>query len=408
MTGAVVNLLKPIFPASQMIDNRIAWLYDGEHHRNPILLQAVRTLTAAGYSVCVYDRSRKRLPKSVGYRHQPCPIAVINSYQYKPGKTRQRTKKFIYFSSLLAGALTFRARTVFASLPTAAMVGWWAKKISGARLIYYPFELFGEQHYPVIPYWKEQEEQVLRHGVDVVLTQNQMRARVYREERGCRVEPVILHNYKPWKAVQATGKLRQRLPIKENDRIVLYEGIIAPGRSLHELVQAARYFPEDVKLVLMGKKAFRWFDEDLQPFIEKQNLGQKVLVAPQVPFDEVASFTADADVGVMIYDDKVRNNVFCEPGKLSDYALAGVPMIGPNYPSLAPRILGYNIGHVFPSFNPGHLATAALNVLSKPRDEWKLALERAAREMIWETQAPVLLETVRETIAHGNVMTRAA
>jgi glycosyltransferase involved in cell wall biosynthesis len=102
----------------------------------------------------------------------------------------------------------------------------------------------------------------------------------------------------------------------------------------------------------------------------------------------------DADVGVIIYDDSVRNNVFCEPGKLSDYISVGVPVVAPNFPTIGPVVQGRGLGLCFDGHSPEAIAATIAQVLAKPKSRWAPALRRACSELTWETQAPNLLAAV--------------
>jgi glycosyltransferase involved in cell wall biosynthesis len=120
----------------------------------------------------------------------------------------------------------------------------------------------------------------------------------------------------------------------------------------------------------------------------------RVSVLPWVKPDQVMDYVAGADAGLIIYDDRTRNNYFCAPGKLSDYVLAQVPIVAPNFPSIGSVIERYRIGATFEVPEPRAIAQAITHVLSVPREMWRGALERAAQDLIWETQLPGFLTAV--------------
>jgi hypothetical protein len=97
---------------------------------------------------------------------------------------------------------------------------------------------------------------------------------------------------------------------------------------------------------------------------------------------------------VITYDDRTRNNYFCAPGKLTDYVLAGVPIVAPAFPSIGPVIERYGIGTTFESPEPHTIARAVARILGVPRCTWREALARAAQELVWETQLPEFLAAV--------------
>lgn len=302
---------------------------------------------------------------------------------------------------MLRQAVNLGPQCIIATLPHAALAGWAAAAHLGARLIYYPFELFGEQSGRVSAPLRWLERLILRRGIDGLITQNEARGRVYRDERGVRVAPVIVHNYKPRRASRRTGKLRRLLGLGDDVRIVLYQGQLVQGRWLDRLLQAAPALPSDARLVLMGE-VFPWWQEHAEPMLRNPAIGDKVLVAPWVPHEELMDYVADADVGVIIYDDRVRNNYLCEPGKLSDYVSAGVPVVAPAFPTIEPVVRQFGIGQCFADGSPERIAEAIAGVLARPRHVWQPALERAAAELVWETQLPAFLSAVTGSARAGS------
>ncbi len=235
---------------------------------------------------------------------------------------------------------------------------------------------------------------MLRHGVDAVLTQNDCRAEVLVKERGSRVAPGIVHNYKPIRPEKRQpGRLRARHNIAARKKIVLYEGMIVDGRWLEYVAQAVLHLPENVVMVMMGQEKMKWRQVHAAQ-IEPALASGRLILAPPVPHDELLDYVADADVGVIIYDDSVRNNVFCEPGKLSDYISVGVPVVAPNFPTIGPVVQGRGLGLCFDGHSPEAIAATLMGVLAKPKSRWSDALMRACSELTWETQAPTLLAAV--------------
>lgn len=387
---------------------RIVWLYDGNHLKNPILQQAAYSLFHAGYQVTVIDRAPKTIKRRDGYRHISCPFAAPNSYQAGTCSTRTLAlRSQLFFSWMFTRALSCAPQVCLTSLPTAAWVGAKVKQWFQMPLAYYPFELFGEQNYDANILWIEREKLLLANSIDILFTQNQQRANIYVQERGFPNRPILIHNYKPYQRVRSNQLLRKQLHASNTTRIVLYEGVLIPGRGLFELARASNYLPEDCRLVLMGHGQRKWLEGEFLPFLKRENL-QRVTVLPKVPFDQVANYVVDADVGVVIYDNSVRNNLFCEPGKLSDYVLAGVPVICPDYPSIADRVRSFGIGELFSEISPRAIANSIAKVLSQPRENWHANLQKAQTEMVWETQESKFVNAIRDLIRPQRRISKAA
>jgi glycosyltransferase involved in cell wall biosynthesis len=290
--------------------------------------------------------------------------------------------------------LNLQGEVMIASRPEAAAWACIAAKLRGMRFVYFTFELYGEQITRPNPLVAWLERMMLRHCVDAVLTQNDCRAEVLVKERGSRVTPAIVHNYKPIRPeTRQRGRLRARHGIPARRKIVLYEGVIVDGRWLEYVAQSVLHLPENVVLVMMGQEKLKWRQTHAEEIKDALATGRLIL-APPVPHDELLDYVADADVGVIIYDDSVRNNVFCEPGKLSDYISVGVPVVAPNFPTIGPVVQQRGLGLCFDGHSPEAIAATIKAVLGKPKSRWAAALRRACSELTWETQAPNLLAAV--------------
>ncbi len=318
------------------------------------------------------------------------------------GRDSIRSLGQVYFNTIATWAPYFRAfRFAFsihadifiASRPEAAVCAVLAAKLRRKRFVYYSFELYGEQAARSSKIVLFMEKLILRFAVDSIITQNECRARIFVKERWARVFPTIIHNYKAKQEVIPIGRMKERYSFLNGHRVVLYEGYIMQGRWLERLILAVNHLPEDAVLVLMGANKGKWI-ETHSAIIEPLVASGRLHILPPVQHAQVTDYCADADVGVITYDDSVRNNLYCEPGKMCDYIFAGVPVIGPAFPSLRPVIEGRRIGYCFSAGSPMEIASAIRAVLERPRDSWSEALRSASEEMTWESQESVLIEAV--------------
>ncbi|GEM_PF-3073012 len=373
------------------MSKQLVWLSAGDHRYRTIMIIAIKSLIEAGYAVTVIDRAPKVV--DAPYQHISLNVGFASNDENLWLRNYNRLKYLYYLFLALLHTLKKRSSFIIVTLPHIAPVGWLAATLLRSRLIYYPFELFGEQYEAQVAKLRQLEVLFIKRGINALITQNEERAKIYVQERGCRVTPTIVHNYKNYKTIERSGKLRKLLGLADGWRIVLYEGFLIRGRYLDKLIQSSVYLPEDTKLVFVGEIS-PWWKEKAEPLLAVSSVKQKVLVSGWIPQEELMDYVADAEVGVIIYDNLVRNNYYCEPGKLSDYVLAGVPVVAPNFPTIGPVIDRYCIGATFTTFEPEELARAINSVLSTPRNVWKQALDRARKELVWETQEAKFLEAV--------------
>ncbi len=382
-----------------MSDNhktKVVWLYEKSHLRQPFICIALESLAEADCLISMIDTSNEPSGRK-GYKHHALMRHCLSSLYIRRIMGKYSLSKVWWIlPSLLFHTIYERPAVIVATMPAGLTLGWLASRLLKARLVYYPMELYGEQKSSFSVFWKRMEERILRRGIDALVTQNEERARIYTEERGARVIPTIVHNYKRKSDVSRAGKLRKVLGVSEGTQIVLYEGLFRPGRCLEKLIQAAAYLPQETRLVLMGDigREQAWWRQNVETLLMQSDLGSKVLLAPWVEQDELLSYVVDADAGIIVYDDKVRNNYYCEPGKLSDYVLAGVPVVVPDFPTIGAVVNRYEIGAVFERVEPKEIAQAITRVLSVSKESWQPVLERAREDLVWETQLPAFLGAV--------------
>jgi glycosyltransferase involved in cell wall biosynthesis len=236
------------------------------------------------------------------------------------------------------------------------------------------------------------ERTLIGRGIQGLITQNAARAAIYQHERGSRLSPAIIENFKPRWNRPRSNHLKDLLGFGATARVVLYEGVLQRGRCLEALVHAAASFPADTFLVILGPDS-PYARDTLRPLASSSASG-RVHFLPGVPHEELLDLVSGADVGVIAYEKGTRNNLYCAPGKLSDYVHAGLPVIASDLPTLTPIIDGNGIGATFDNDSPASIAAAVEVVLSRSRLEWEGRIEAARQRLTWETQEP----TVRQAI----------
>ena len=230
---------------------------------------------------------------------------------------------------------------------------------------------------------------------DAVISQNEHRAQFYVRNRCCRVKPFVSHNYKsrPESSVRAIDFFEMH-GISSEKKVILYQGMLSEGRWLDRLVASAKYFRDDAILVLMGKKEQPWWSDNIEPLLHDPEVSDRIVILESVPHEMVFPYARASSVGVVIYDDSVLNNIYCEPGKLGDFVHAGVPVIAPAFPSIKSVVEENKLGITFSDYSSRGIATAVNELLSYPTDHFTAPLATAAEYMTWEAQWPMLSKQI--------------
>jgi glycosyltransferase involved in cell wall biosynthesis len=277
-----------------------------------------------------------------------------------------------------------------------------AARLRGKPLIYRANEIFSESHAQVrfAWFWRGLDRLLVPH-CDEVVTPAEHRSRIYREEYGAKKEPLTVRNCPPYRPRVESTRLRDELRRRgvAFSTIVLYQGLVDSMRCIEELAEATRSFDEGVVLVVLGKGFGSWSDP------QARLAGyDRLVVLPRVPYHELASYTASADIGILLYRNDCRNNYYCAPNKLFEYMMMGLPVIAPSFPEIVPIVEGENIGVCVDPAQPEQIA-AAVNGLARAPELRKRMMEdglRLSRERYnWETEFAPLLERYRALLAPG-------
>jgi len=161
-------------------------------------------------------------------------------------------------------------------------------------------------------------------------------------------------------------------------------------RGAEEAVQAMQYLDNVLLLIVGGGDVL----PVLKKIVHELSLQKKVkFVSRQTP-ENLAGYTANADIGLSIDKDTNMNYRFSLPNKLFDYIYAGVPVLAAPLVEIKNIIQQYEIGEFIENHDPQHIATKIQMMLE---DETRLASYKkntikAAAELNWENEKKVLIE----------------
>ena len=289
----------------------------------------------------------------------------------------------------------YEAHDLPALLPTLL-----AARLRGKPLIYRANEIFSEAHAHVrlARFWRGLDR-LLVPQCDEVVTPEEHRSRIYRDEYGAKKEPLTVRNCPPYRPPVESTRLRDELRQRgvAFSTILLYQGLVDSMRCIEELAEATRSFDEGVVLVVLGKGFGSWSNP------QARLAGyDRMVVLPRVPYHELAPYTASADIGILLYRNDCRNNYYCAPNKLFEYMMMGLPVIAPSFPGIVPIVEGGNTGLCVDPAQPKQIATAVNELARAPelRRRMKENGLRLTRERYnWETEFAPMLERYRALLA---------
>lgn len=172
----------------------------------------------------------------------------------------------------------------------------------------------------------------------------------------------------------------------------IYQGSMGPGRPLSDLFDAAEAMDESVELSIRVAGV----DTDvLRVETRRRGLESKVVILEPVRPDQMIAGLAGYHVGVIINRPITRNDALVFPNKLFEYMMAGLAVVAPGVPGLAPTVEQERVGLLFTPSSPRSLA-AVLTRLAADRPALEAMRRRARAAAVErynaEAQWPILYE----------------
>lgn len=212
----------------------------------------------------------------------------------------------------------------------------------------------------------------------------------------------LVRNMPAYKVVVHNDQLRQALGLSSEVRVVLYQGALQANRGLGTLIRAAPFLKPDTVIVLMGAGSKALLSE-LRVLIGEEGATERVKLLPAVPYAELLSWSASADLGLIVYNPEHSLNVrMCLPNKLFEYLMAGLPILASQLDAVGDVINTYQVGQIVPSLAPQDIAAAISTMLADHSALAQMrhnALELARKEFCWEKEAPSLIDLYHNVLA---------
>ncbi|MDD4971806.1 MAG: glycosyltransferase [Paludibacter sp.] len=276
------------------------------------------------------------------------------------------------------------------TLPAAFM----AATLRGKRIIYDTHEYFTETPELVNrkltqTIWKKLEDYFFPKLTDI-LTVNSSIAKLYGDKYHKTI--AVSRNIPPTFAPERL-KSRTELELPVGKRILILQGTgINVERGAEEAVLAMQYLDNAVLLVVGSGDVF----PTLHKIIKENNLHEKVIFKPKMPFAELRQYTMNSDLGLAIDKDTNLNYHFSLPNKLFDYIHSGIPTLSSGLIELKQIIDQYDIGYYIQNHDPKHIASVISGIFSDEirYNTVKQNTVKAKEELCWEKEEKVLMGVI--------------
>ncbi len=227
----------------------------------------------------------------------------------------------------------------------------WAKK----PLVYISFEiLFGDDVDGGLDQELYRAERAACGRTSLVLIQDQERAEAFCRETCFPSDRVLLVPVAPPpQDVVKSDLLRRTLRIPSNKQIVLFCGNLQSWSSRDELAEMVSYWPDSYCLVIHNRSKVQ---RTLRRYLDRLTETEKIMVSEEpVGRKEMCSLVSSADFGLAPYkpvpgDLWTGNNIYhlgFASGKVSYYALCGLPILARSLPVFEREFANYACGKIY-------------------------------------------------------------
>lgn len=221
-----------------------------------------------------------------------------------------------------------------------------------------------------------------------VITVNDSIAEAYatRYPRAVCEKPLVIRNM-PLKRTKRSGMVdwRKRLDIPDDATFLILQGAyLDKDRGVIQAVEALRD-QRKWHLVVVGAGAeFDW------ALTQVGQLDGRLICIPKMPFDELCTLTANADIGLSLDRGVHGNYWFSLPNKLFDYIHAGIPVVASPMPEVKRIVEEWSVGAVIDDHSPAAIETAVNALASRGSDHWRNQCAEASSALNWQSESAAI------------------
>ncbi len=260
-------------------------------------------------------------------------------------------------------------------------------KIKKAKVYYNSREIYahlgGLRNRPILQKVVKSIENFFITKVDIVLTTGPLDSE-YIEKLYNISDTVVVRNIPLYQKADSKIDLRKKYNIDPDKLILIYQGVILPGRGLKQIFNAIARLPKTV-LIILGD------GEKKNNFIELArtlNISDRIIFAGTVDQKELINYTACGDVGLSLIENISISYYHALPNKLFEYIMAGLPVLCSDLPQMKAIIEKHNVGQSVNIENEENIFTVLNKWCENPNllDGYRKNCLVAAYELNWQEE----------------------
>ena len=298
--------------------------------------------------------------------------------------------------SYLTALMRCGADVFIASHPEDLPIARLGAILNRARLVYIPFDYFTgvlDATPEQLKRWWQLEKRYSRVVHAWVSGGEKLSEKYLQEYPELENRIHIVYGGLPKCVPHGSHVLRQRIGIDSNAIVVLYQGLISKARGLWDVVDAMPYLPKNIHFVVIGG----YENAQLRAYSQHRNVADRVHVLDFVPQNELPSYTAGADIGIIPIQPVCDCYRYCNPSKLFEFIAMGLPLVVSSLDQLDWYVRKNGLGEVFAPGSIEGIVKSIERLASDPDYRRQCATNSRKVQMTeacWEIQAERLRRAV--------------
>ncbi len=292
-----------------------------------------------------------------------------------------------YFFILTTRLLISKADLIFAedvyTLPFAALFS----KYKNSKLFYDSREIYGHlaglsNRKNVQTILRFIEKTFIKYSYKVITTGDLDSDFIYKEYNI--KDSIVIRNLPYQTKIKQPFNFRKYYGLKDEIKILLYQGVILPGRGLKIIFDVLNRLTDCI-LVILGDGEYIDYYKSLA---KDKGVDNIVYFFGKIEQSELLNFSSGADIGLALIENISLSYYYALPNKLFEYIYCGLPVIVSNLPQMKIIVDKYKVGMSVDPNNIDEIVININNILSNLnlRNTLKQNCLNAACELNWNEE----------------------
>ena len=284
---------------------------------------------------------------------------------------------------------------------------WFMRKRSRPKLVYdaHEFEVARNKERGKASAWVIQHtEKFLMKRADLNMMVNDSIAEETARIHGLESVPLVIRNIcNNWeldrqRIILRREQLLQKMGLAEDTFLIMYHGVIMPGRGVECLLETVR-LNDRIALVILGNGT-QSYVSGIQEQIQLKGVANRVLVHDAVSHEVLWEYVGAADVGMVTVQNVCKSYYYMLPNKFFENIQSLTPVICSNFPEVSRLVNEYEIGLTCDPSDPIDVNEQVEKMRTDKAfyHSCKQKLAKAKEELCWEREKEKLISAYRQMV----------